>query len=130
MINRREVTVGGLLTIVSSSLACTSHAQTARTRHTFGCMLADDEAEQFLSTSTGQQTFATGNEPIIASSGDREFDYALAQTLSRLTDTFRVLPGFAYYDDFNNRTRMQAVSCVWRMPTGRYYLDSDFSRSY
>ena len=100
MINRREAAVGGLLTIVSSSIACTSHAQTASTRHTFGCMLADDEAEQFLSTSTGQQTFATGNEPIIASSGDREFDYALAQTLSRLADTFRVLPGFAYYDDF------------------------------
>ena len=63
-------------------------------------MLADDEAEQFFSTSTEQQTFKTGNEPIIASSGDREFDYALAQTLSRLADTFRVLPGFAYYDDF------------------------------
>jgi hypothetical protein len=63
-------------------------------------MLADDEAEQFLATSTGHQTFATGNEPIIASSGDREFDYALAQTLSRITDTFRILPGFAYYDDF------------------------------
>jgi hypothetical protein len=54
----------------------------------------------FLATSSGHQTFTTGNEPIIASSGDRDFDYALAQTLSRLTDTFRVLPGFAYYDDF------------------------------
>ena len=93
--------------------ACTSHAQTARTRHTFGCMLADDEAEQFLSTSTGQQAFATGNEPIIASSGDREFDYALAQTLSRLTDTFRVLPGFAYYDDFEQPNAL--ASSVVRM---------------
>jgi hypothetical protein len=64
-------------------------------------MLADDEAEQFLATSTGQQAFVTGNEPIIASSGDREFDYALAQTLSRLSDTFRILPGFAYYNDFD-----------------------------
>jgi hypothetical protein len=64
-------------------------------------MLADDEAEQFLTTSTPQQTFFTGNEPIIASSGDREFDYALAQTLSRITDTFQVLPGFAYFDDFD-----------------------------
>ena len=113
MITRREATVGGLLTIVSSSIACTSHAQTARTRHTFGCMLADDEAEQFLSTSTRQQTFATGNEPIIASSGDREFDYALAQTLSRLTDTFRVLPGFAYYDDFEQPNAL--ASSVARM---------------
>jgi hypothetical protein len=65
-------------------------------------VLADDEAEQFLATSTGQQAFSTGNEPIIASSGDREFDYALAQTLSRLSDTFRVLPGFAYFDDFDS----------------------------
>jgi hypothetical protein len=64
-------------------------------------MLADDEAEKFLATSTGQQAFVTGNEPIIASSGDREFDYALAQTLSRISDTFRVLPGFAYYNDFD-----------------------------
>jgi hypothetical protein len=64
-------------------------------------MLADDEAERFLATSIGYQTFATGNEPIIASSGDREFDYALAQTLSRITDILRVLPGFAYYNDFD-----------------------------
>jgi hypothetical protein len=63
-------------------------------------MLADDEVDQFLATSTGEQMFATGNEPIVASSGDREFDYALAQTLSRIADTFRVLPGFAYFDDF------------------------------
>jgi hypothetical protein len=74
-------------------------------------MLADDEAEQFLASSTGYQTFATGNEPIMASSGDREFDYALAQTLSRITDTFRVLPGFAYFDDFD-RPNAHATSLV------------------
>jgi hypothetical protein len=51
-------------------------------------VLADDEVDQFLGTSTEQQMFATGNEPIVASSGDREFDYALAQTLSRITDVF------------------------------------------
>jgi hypothetical protein len=62
-------------------------------------MLDDDEVDQYLTPSTEQQLF-TGNEPIIGSSGDREFDYALAQTLSRITDTFRVMPGFAYYDDF------------------------------
>ena len=62
-------------------------------------MLEDDEAEQLLATSNGYQTFASGRERIIESSGDKEFDYALAQMLSRLTDTFRVLPGFAYCDD-------------------------------
>jgi hypothetical protein len=62
-------------------------------------MLADDEADQFLATATEEQLCYTGNEPIIANSGDREFDYALAHTLSRIADTFRVLPGFAYFDD-------------------------------
>src|SRR3954453_17036354 len=38
-------------------------------------------------------------EQIIASTRNREFDYALALTLSRLTDLFGVLPGFAYSDD-------------------------------
>ena len=42
----------------------------------------------------------TVTEQMIASSGD-EFDYALAQTLSRISDAFRVLPGFAYYNDFD-----------------------------
>jgi hypothetical protein len=101
MITRREAAVGGLLTIVWSSIACTCRAQAGRNRHTSGCVLADDEVDQFLGTSTEQQMFATGNEPIVASSGDREFDYALAQTLSRITDVFHVLPGFAYFDDFD-----------------------------
>jgi hypothetical protein len=100
MITRREAALGGLLTIVWSSITCTCQAQVSRKRHTFGCLLADDEVDQFLQTSTEQQMFAMGNEPILASSGDREFDYALAQTLSQITDVFRILPGFAYYNDF------------------------------
>jgi hypothetical protein len=102
MLTRREA-AGGFLTVLFCSSPWPCPAQTARTRHTFGCMLADDEVAQFLDSSTEQQMFATGNEPIIASSGDREFDYALAQTLSRISDTFGVLPGFAYYDDYDGR---------------------------
>jgi len=41
----------------------------------------------------------TGNEPIIYNSKDKNFDFALAQTLAKISRTFRVLPGFAYYDD-------------------------------
>ena len=43
--------------------------------------------------------FGPGNSPTIVGSGDRELDYALAQTLSRLTDTWNVLPGFASFDN-------------------------------
>jgi hypothetical protein len=111
MLTRRDFAVGGALTIVWGAVAepCRAHAATAG--HTFGCMLPDDEAERLLATSTAQQTFASGNEPIVASSGDKAFDYALAQTLSRITDIFGVLPGFAYYDD-RDRPNAYATSKV------------------
>lgn len=62
------------------------------------------EARRLMSrTSAGAQLFATGNETPIHSSGDRQFDYALAHTLSRLSDILGVLPGFAYYDDGSDK---------------------------
>jgi hypothetical protein len=45
-------------------------------------------------------------------SGDRDFDYALAQTLGMLSDTFGVVPGFAYYDDESGRTANGTVYAV------------------
>jgi hypothetical protein len=112
MITRRETMLGGLLTIGWAAAPCMCGAQTP-IGHNFGCMLADDEAETLFSKSTAHQLFETGNEVMIAKSGDPAFDYALALTLSRLTDTFRVLPGFAYFDDSGrpnayatNRTRL------------------------
>jgi hypothetical protein len=97
MLTRREAVLGGALTIVWG--ACPCRAKALRGRHGAGCVLQKDEAEPFLATATAQQGYRTGKETIIASTGNREFDYALAQTLSRLTDLFGVLPGFAYYDD-------------------------------
>jgi hypothetical protein len=101
MITRRETILGGLLTIAWGSTRSACSAQTARTKRSVGCMLDDDEAEQFLANSSAQQLYSTGNEAVLASSGDREFDYALAQALSRIADVFQVLPGFAYFDDFD-----------------------------
>jgi hypothetical protein len=113
MISRRDTVLGGLLTIGWTAAPCVCQAQAPRTTRRFGCMLGHDEAEPFFATSTEHQLFVTGNEEVIAKSGDREFDFALAQTLSRLAETFQVLPGFAYFDDFEkpnayatNRKRM------------------------
>jgi hypothetical protein len=54
-------------------------------------MLTDDEAKQLLATNTGLKEH----------SDDRELDYALAQTLSQISDTLGVLPGFLYCDGEN-----------------------------
>jgi hypothetical protein len=38
---------------------------------------------------------------MIPKSGNKDFDYALAQTLAKISDFLDVLPGFAYYDDYD-----------------------------
>ena len=62
-----------------------------------------EHASPFLETSYGEQLFATGTESVIGSSGDRDFDFALAQTLARVSDLFDVLPGFGFYDDYDGK---------------------------
>jgi hypothetical protein len=99
MLTRREMALGGLLTIVWGSTNC-AHAQIdPKTKMPIPCMLEPEQAAPIFAMSGQQQAFLTGSEAVIASSGNRDFDYALAHTLSRLTDTFGVLPGFAYFDD-------------------------------
>jgi hypothetical protein len=97
MISRRDIALGGLLTIgwLAGSCGCRAHAADAP--HPFGCTLTDDEADAVFAL--GATPFGPGDSPTIVGSGDRELDYALAQTLSRLTDTWNVLPGFAWFDD-------------------------------
>jgi Putative neutral zinc metallopeptidase len=99
MITRRDSVLGGLLTMVWTAGPCLCRAQEPQAMHNAGCTLDDDEAERLFTVSTEPQLFFTGNEEPIAKSGDPQFDYALAQTLSRLADTFKVLPGFCYYHD-------------------------------
>ena len=64
-----------------------------------GCVLASSDAGSFMNRAGQERLYETGHEPIISNSGDRDFDYALAHTLAKISDVFSVLPGFAYYND-------------------------------
>jgi hypothetical protein len=97
MLTRREAILGGALTLLSCHCAC---AQAARP-HGEGCTLDPEQAEAFLATATEPQAFDHGNEKLIASTGNRDFDFALAQTLSRITEIYGVLPGFSFFDDYD-----------------------------
>jgi len=99
MMTRREVALGGLLTIITGTSEACCQSLGSQPQRRPGCLLSDGEASVLLSKSSGDQFFATGNETLLKSSGDRKFDYALAQTLHRITKTLQVLPGFAFYDD-------------------------------
>jgi hypothetical protein len=128
MLTRRETVLGGALTLIWGSCAC---AQTQpRGRHGFGCMLDAQDAEPFLATATEPQIFDKAQEKLIRSTGNREFDYALAQTLSRLTDIFGVLPGFCYYDDYDGENAYATNATKLQRADGtvlygkRYFLKS------
>jgi hypothetical protein len=100
MWTRREAVAGGMLSLLFGGCC---HAESARTPHTFGCCLATEDVEAVYPNGTDTRTYFTGNEPMIPRSGDRDFDFALAQTLAKISDAFGVLPGFAYYDDYDSR---------------------------
>jgi hypothetical protein len=121
MITRRETILGGLLTIAWGSASSTCGAQTARIKRSVGCVLDDDEAEQFLAIST-VQLYSTGNKPVLAGSGDREFDYVLAQTLSRIADVFRSCRDLPISTISISQMHMPPRAGAWREPMARYCL--------
>jgi hypothetical protein len=125
MLDRREAVLGGALTLIWQSCAC---AQPGPRRHGLGCMLEMQDAEAFLATATDAQTFEKPERKLIASTGNRDFDYALAQTLSRLSDLFSVLPGFCFYDDYDGPNAFATAATKLQRADGsvlygkRYFL--------
>jgi uncharacterized protein DUF955 len=79
----------------------TRAATAAPRRHNiiYGCTLPHAEAHAFFGRATESRLYVTGEEAMIPGSDDREFDYALAQTLAKISVAFDVAPGFAYFDD-------------------------------
>ncbi|WP_199189608.1 ImmA/IrrE family metallo-endopeptidase [Trinickia dabaoshanensis] len=62
-------------------------------------MLTPEQAASFFDDAPDTRMYITGSEPMIPKSGNEKLDFALAQTLAKISDVFDVLPGFAYYDD-------------------------------
>ena len=127
MLTRREIILGGALTLIWGNCAC---AQTGARPHGFGCTLEPEEAEAFFATATEPEMFDNAHETLISSTGNREFDYALARTLSRLTDIFGVLPGFGFYDDYDNENAYATPATKLRRADGtvligkRYFISA------
>ncbi len=115
MTPRRDVLFGGLLVLAfGGGAACACHAQGQQAPNTLGCWLAESDVERVYPQGTTTGQYRNGQEPLIGSSGNRDFDRALAQTLAKCADLFDVLPGFAFFDDRDglnayatNRVRMQ-----------------------
>jgi hypothetical protein len=81
-------------------------------------MLHDDDAEPFLASVVSKPRAITNPQTPILGSGDRQFDFALAQTLYRMTETFGVVPGFAFYDDYDGPNAFATTARKMRNPDG------------
>jgi hypothetical protein len=89
MITRRRLLTGGIASIALGP-EC-SHCQSSFE----GCGIAFDQAEAIL----GSERIWLSYRSVQTSSGDRDFDRALAETLVFLSDRFFVLPGFAFFNE-------------------------------
>lgn len=102
MWTRREVVLGGILGLVWIPVpSFTCRAQTTFHSQSFGCTLSDKDAASLFGRAHDTRLYITGNEPIIPKSGDKDFDFALAHTLAKVSGVLGVSPGFAYYDDYD-----------------------------
>jgi hypothetical protein len=99
MWTRRETIFGGALSILWGTHAPCAHAQRIGGHELTGCMLPDPAANILLNRSPPPWLSLTGNEELFPKSGDNLFDYALAHTLSAMSELMNVLPGFCYFDD-------------------------------
>lgn len=106
MWTRRESCVGGALIVLFGSLHCDHGAAQNRHDARRGCTLPSSEAPRFFSDATEARLYATGDEPMIPNSGDKDFDYALAQILAKISDVLTILPGFAYYNDHDGENAL------------------------
>lgn len=102
MWTRRETIFGGALTILWGAGTTCAHAQKPHKiggHELTGCMLPDPAANILLNRAPPPWLSLTGNEELFPKSGDNHFDFALAHTLSAMSELMHVLPGFCYFDD-------------------------------
>ena len=95
MFNRRTLLCGGLLAVIQHDCPC-SLAETSAFSGA-GCEMDEGSARTILEASSTTAAFMPGAETMTHSSGNKQFDFALAQSLARMSEAFQVLPAFAFF---------------------------------
>ena len=92
MLKRREVVLGGLLTIgFMPRCACAKI-------DTLGCVITDQQLVSIAGIRPPVFGFNIDKDAILNGSGDKDFDLALAITLAKISELFDILPGFAFFN--------------------------------
>lgn len=96
MIERREVVLGGLLTIMWGT-GCSCSASAYEDGGPAGCTLEGEEAKAIFASGTLVDALSN-DQKLIRSSGDKDLDYAIGRTVDRLSKWFGVAPGFSFME--------------------------------
>jgi hypothetical protein len=99
MFSRREILFEGALALVSTGIVCACEAKASRLSLASCCLIDDAEFCRSHLHHAEIRMYISGDEPMIMSSGDPDFDFALARTLAKCGKYFGVNAGFAFYDD-------------------------------
>jgi hypothetical protein len=93
MQSRREVVLGGLLTVGFMPRCACAQSQT------LGCVISDQHLVGVLGSRPATFSFNVDNDAVENGSGNKDFDRALAITLAKLSDLLGILPGFAFFNE-------------------------------
>ena len=90
-ISKRELIIGGL------SIIFGGHCGSCLAGNDFGgCSISIDEAQRLAKSDSGSTDFG-----LVANSGNREFDYNAAETLSKISSLLNIRPGFLYFKNYS-----------------------------
>jgi hypothetical protein len=103
VISRRKLLTGICATCTGAELAKAQRAY-------YGCTISTTEMSERIDAREAANFYAVARSPALEAklhgSGDPAFDRALAVTLGKISETFSVLPGFA----FSERVRLNAFA--------------------
>lgn len=121
MITRRGLLVGcGASLALPGKCWCQTYS---------GCTLTAAEIASETNNQTMEFSYVDGQSPV-STSGDKDFDYALAQTLNYLSNLFDVLPGFTYLDDAKGKNAYASPANYMGRSDGTVLLACVFSRNF
>jgi hypothetical protein len=104
MLRRREVVLGGLLTIGFMPRCACANVET------LGCVITDQQLVSIAGSQPPVFAFNIDKDSVENGSGNKEFDLALAITLAKVSELFDILPGFAFFNEDEGRNAFASQS--------------------
>lgn len=118
MIVRREVVLGGALTILFGGASTCPCGAVSSGGHAFGCYVAPEEAGDFFARSGPAELALPNMSSVRYGSGSDMFDYVMARTLAHISELASVTPAFAFFNEAGPKNAFATDIAMLRHGTG------------